>query len=59
MIVGCKGLILIEDYVFIEKLVYFDREWVLEWVVYVCGVGVYGKFVIKKSMKKYIMVKFL
>lgn len=39
-----------------EKLVYFDCEWILEWVVYVKGVGVKGFFEFENDMGEYIKV---
>lgn len=59
MTAGRKGPTLIEDYVLIEKLAHFDRERVPERVVHARGAGAHGKFVTKKSMKKYTMAKFL
>lgn len=52
-----------ENYDFFEKISYFDCECILEWVVYVRGVGVYGYFEVYGSfgdelILKYIWVKF-
>ncbi|WP_163655295.1 catalase [Listeria sp. PSOL-1] len=56
---GIKGPTLLEDYVLIEKLAHFDRERVPERVVHARGVGAHGKFITKRSMKKYTMADFL
>lgn len=42
--VGVCGLMLMEDFYFWEKMMYFDYERIFEWIVYVCGYGVYGFF---------------
>lgn len=38
------GLMLLEDFILCEKIIYFDYECIFECIVYVCGSVVYGYF---------------
>lgn len=56
---GVCGLLLFEDFIMCEKIMYFDYECILEWVVYVCGLVVYGVFCVYELMVDYMKVVFL
>lgn len=56
--VGECGLLLFEDFIMCEKIIYFDYECIFECVVYVCGLVVYGYFEVYEDFSDLIKVGF-
>lgn len=56
---GQRGAALLEDFVFRDKLIHFDRERIPERVVHARGAGVHGYFQVYKSLDKYTKASFL
>jgi len=59
MSVGERGLVLLQDVQFIEKVAHFDRERIPERVVHANGTGTHGYFQVYKNMAPYTKAKFL
>lgn len=59
LVAGERGPTLIEDFIFREKLMHFDRERIPERVVHARGTGVHGVFKLYKSLEKYTKAAFL
>lgn len=56
---GQRGLVLLQDVQFIEKLAHFDRERIPERVVHAKGSGAFGTFRPYRSMAEYTSAAFL
>jgi catalase len=56
---GPRGPALMQDFLFLDKLMHFDRERIPERVAHSRGFGVHGEFRVYQSMKPYTKAKFL
>lgn len=56
---GQRGPALLEDFIFRDKLIHFDRERIPERVVHARGAGAHGYFQVYKSLDKYTKAAFL
>ena len=57
MTVGPRGPLLIQDYVFHEKMAHFNRERIPERVVHAKGAGAYGTFTVTSDIVRYTRAK--
>ncbi|MFA5803733.1 MAG: catalase [Melioribacteraceae bacterium] len=51
--VGPRGPLLLQDYIYHEKMAHFNRERIPERVVHAKGSGAYGKFTVTNDITKY------
>jgi catalase len=56
---GTRGPALMQDFLFLDKLMHFDRERTPERVAHARGFGVHGNFQVYQSMKPYTKAGFL
>lgn len=56
---GQRGPVIMEDFIFREKMTSFDHERIPERVVHARGSGAHGYFQVYKDMSKYTKAKFL
>lgn len=57
MSVGPRGPLLIQDYIYHEKMAHFNRERIPERIVHAKGSGAYGKFTVTNDITKYTRAK--
>lgn len=57
MSVGSRGPLLLQDYIFHEKMAHFNRERIPERVVHAKGSGAYGIFTVTHDITKYTRAK--
>ncbi len=57
MSVGARGPLLLQDYIYHEKMAHFNRERIPERVVHAKGSGAYGKFTVTNDITKYSRAK--
>lgn len=57
MTVGPRGPILLQDYIFHEKMAHFNRERIPERVVHAKGTGAYGTFTVTHDISRYTRAK--
>jgi catalase len=57
MTVGSRGPILLQDFIFHEKMAHFNRERIPERVVHAKGTGAFGTFTVTHNITKYTRVK--
>ncbi|MGD0339589.1 MAG: catalase [Bacteroidota bacterium] len=57
MTVGPRGPILVQDYIFHEKMAHFNRERIPERVVHAKGTGAYGTFTVTGDITRYTRAK--
>lgn len=57
--VGPRGPLTFDNFRLIEKLANFNRERIPERVVYACGTGAYGTFILEKDLSEYSIADFL
>jgi catalase len=55
--VGPRGPILVQDYIFHEKMAHFNRERIPERIVHAKGSGAYGSFTVTHDITKYTRAK--
>ncbi|MEW5842920.1 MAG: catalase [Bacteroidota bacterium] len=55
--IGPRGPLLIQDYVFHEKMAHFNRERIPERIVHAKGSGAYGTFTVTHDITKYTKAK--
>lgn len=55
--VGPRGPLLLQDFIFQEKLAHFDRERIPERVVHAKGTGVFGTFTVTHDITQYTRAK--
>jgi len=55
--VGPRGPLLLQDYIFHEKMAHFNRERIPERIVHAKGSGAYGKFTVTHDISKYTKAK--
>ncbi|WP_392566646.1 catalase HPII [Utexia brackfieldae] len=56
---GVRGPSLLEDFIFRDKMIHFDRERIPERVVHARGAGVHGYFELYQSQQRYTKANFL
>ena len=57
MSVGPRGPLLLQDYVYHEKMAHFNRERIPERIVHAKGAGAYGTFTVTHDITKYTRAK--
>ncbi|MBI1938012.1 MAG: catalase [Ignavibacteriales bacterium] len=57
MTVGARGPVLIQDYIYHEKMAHFNRERIPERVVHAKGTGAFGTFTVANDITKYTRAK--
>ncbi|MEW6196597.1 MAG: catalase [Bacteroidota bacterium] len=57
MTVGPRGPVLIQDYIYHEKMAHFNRERIPERVVHAKGTGAFGTFTVTNDITKYTRAK--
>ncbi len=55
--IGPRGPLLLQDYIYHEKMAHFNRERIPERVVHAKGSGAYGKFTVTNDITKYTKAK--
>ncbi len=55
--VGPRGPLLLQDYIFHEKMAHFNRERIPERIVHAKGSGAFGKFTVTNDISKYTKAK--
>ncbi|MCX6151667.1 MAG: catalase [Ignavibacteriales bacterium] len=57
MTVGARGPILLQDYIYHEKMAHFNRERIPERIVHAKGTGAFGTFTVTHDITKYTRAK--